>query len=76
MSGGLCDRESTAALKVSGRLFDRESTAAQVASSTTERRDRDRLFDREAWPRLGLGEWSTPFNKSDDSGYLETAQVC
>ena len=37
MSRRLCDREVTAALKVSGRLFDRESTVALKWSALQER---------------------------------------
>ena len=64
-------RRESAALKVSEWLFERESPAAlvvewtalqkrvdsvsEVVGSSTERRDRHRLFNREAWPRLGLG---------------------
>ena len=49
VSGRLCDRESTVAQEVSGRLFDRDLTAAlKWSASAIERRDRDRLFDREA----------------------------
>ena len=57
-SGRLFGRELTAALVASGRLFGRESTAALVASG--------RLFGRESTAAL--------FNKSDESGYLETVK--
>jgi hypothetical protein len=48
VSGRLYDRELTAARRVSGRLYDRELTAdRELVGSSTERRDRDRLFGRE-----------------------------
>ena len=53
-------------------LWERINSGPEVVGSSEERRDRDWLFGREAWPRLGLEEWPTPFNKYNWSGYLET----
>ena len=39
-----------------------------VRESRRLRRMSERLFKREACTRLGLGEWSTPINKSNNSG--------
>ena len=53
-------------------LQKRVDSGSKVVGSLAESCDRNRLFNREARPRLGLGEWLTLFNKSEGSGYPET----
>ncbi len=65
-------RESAAQEGEWTALQKRVNSGSEVVGSLKEMRDRNRLFEREVRPRLGLGEWSTPIKKYDNSGYLET----
>ena len=72
MVGSLVESQ-TAALVASGRLFRRESNSgSDVVGSSEERMTA--TWIRGVVDSLEEGQTAVPFNKSDDSGYLETVK--